>query len=67
MLRTEPGEKFMPAATVPAAQPALDRAGLTIDDIDAVKSHNPFAVNDIVFARETGWDVTAEQSDGTSP
>lgn len=51
--RTEKG--FMPQAPVEAAQNALADAGLQIADIDAVKSHNPFAVNDIVFARETGF------------
>lgn len=45
---------FMPAAPVPAARRALDQAGVAIDRLDAIKSHNPFAVNDIVFARETG-------------
>jgi acetyl-CoA acetyltransferase family protein len=59
-------EKFMPAAPVPAAQQALDRAGLTIDDIDAIKSHNPFVVNDIVFARETGFDVMKMNNYGSS-
>ena len=46
----------MPAAPVPAARRALAAAGLTIADIAAIKSHNPFVVNDIVFARETGAD-----------
>ena len=32
-------------------------AGLTLDDIDVVKTHNPFIVNDIYFAKETGWNV----------
>lgn len=50
--RVEPA--FMPAAPVPAARRALDQAGIGIEQIDAIKSHNPFAVNDIVFARETG-------------
>ena len=59
-------EKFMPAATVPAAQQALDGAGLTIDQVDAVKSHNPFAVNDVVFARETGYDVMKMNNYGSS-
>jgi acetyl-CoA acetyltransferase len=45
----------MPAAPVPAARRALDAAGLGVADIDAVTSHNPFAVNDAVFARETGF------------
>ena len=46
----------MPYAPVPAAKAALAHAGLAIRDIDCVKSHNPFAVNDIVFSRETGFD-----------
>ena len=56
----------MPAAPVPAAQNALDAAGLTIDEIDCVKTHNPFVVNDIVFARETGWDVLNMNNYGSS-
>ncbi|MDK3018636.1 thiolase family protein [Pseudodonghicola flavimaris] len=46
----------MPEAPVRAAARALQAAGLEIGAIDAVTSHNPFAVNDIVFARETGFD-----------
>ena len=59
-------EKFMPAAPVPAARQALERAGMTIKDIDAIKSHNPFAVNDIVFARETGYDLMSMNNYGCS-
>jgi acetyl-CoA acetyltransferase len=44
----------MPEATVPAAQRALAQAGLTIDQIDAIKTHNPFALNDLYFARAMG-------------
>src|SRR5262245_24613964 len=36
----------MPEAPVPAARRALERAGLRIGDMAAIKSHNPFAVND---------------------
>ncbi|HMN43813.1 MAG TPA: hypothetical protein PKE27_04540 [Povalibacter sp.] len=46
----------MPEAPVLATRRALEHAGVSIKDIKdikAVKSHNPFAVNDIVFARET--------------
>jgi len=32
-------------AVAPACRAALDAAGLAIGDVDAVKSHNPFAVN----------------------
>jgi len=41
----------MPQAPVPAALSALGDAGLEIGRIDAIATHNPFAVNDIYFAR----------------
>ena len=47
---------YMPEATVPAAQRALAQAGRSIGQIAAVKTHNPFALNDIFFARSTGID-----------
>ena len=56
----------MPEAPVPAARKALDQAGLEIGDIDCVKTHNPFAVNDIVFARETGFDLMDMNNFGCS-
>ncbi len=64
MARAE--KAFMPYAPVPAAQRALDDAGVSLDKIDAVKTHNPFAVNDIVFSRETGRDVMAMNNYGCS-
>jgi len=48
---------YMPEAPVPAAMKALEKAGLTIADLDAVKTHNPFAANDIYFASQTGYDI----------
>jgi acetyl-CoA acetyltransferase len=39
---------------VPAALRALDAAGKSMDDIAAITTHNPFAVNDLWFCRETG-------------
>ena len=53
MARVEPG--YMPMAPAPAALNALKAAGLGIAQVDAVKTHNPFAVNDIAFARDTGF------------
>ncbi|HEX8554927.1 MAG TPA: thiolase family protein, partial [Sphingomonas sp.] len=44
----------------------LDAAGVAIDAIDAVKSHNPFAVNDVVFARSTGCPVERMNNYGCS-
>jgi len=42
----------MPMAVPVAAKLALQRAGISIHDCKAVKTHNPFAVNDIWFSRE---------------
>jgi acetyl-CoA C-acetyltransferase len=44
----------MPEAPIPAAKRALEQAGLKIGEMKAVKTHNPFAVNDVLFSRETG-------------
>ncbi len=48
---------FMAMAVAPAAKMALGRAGVTAAQIKAVKTHNPFAANDIHLARELGLDV----------
>lgn len=45
----------MPTAPVPAAQAALADANIGITGIDVVTTHNPFAVNDIYFSRQTGF------------
>lgn len=57
---------MMPEAPVPAARRALDAAGIGMGAVDAVKSHNPFAVNDAVFARETGFPVERMNNYGCS-
>ncbi len=59
-------KSFMPAATVPASLQALERAGIGIGDLAAIKSHNPFAVNDIVFAHETGANLNNMNNYGCS-
>ena len=59
-------EKMMPLAPVPATKAALADADVSIDRIDAVKSHNPFIVNDIVFAKETGYDADRINNYGCS-
>lgn len=56
----------MPAAPIPASKQALERAGKTIADMAAIKSHNPFAVNDIAFARAFGIDWRAMNNFGSS-
>ncbi len=57
---------FMPAAPIKAAAVALERAGIGIDAVDAIKSHNPFAVNDIALARAFGLDWRGMNNFGSS-
>jgi acetyl-CoA acetyltransferase len=52
--RTQPS--LMPEAPAFAVQALLERCGVTMDDLAVVKNHNPFAVNDAVFTRVTGYD-----------
>ncbi len=47
----------MAMAPVPASKMALEKAGLDIKEIKAIKTHNPFAANDIYMANELGIDV----------
>ncbi|HRP29394.1 MAG TPA: thiolase family protein, partial [Burkholderiaceae bacterium] len=56
----------MPEATVPAAQSALAQAGKSVAQMAAIKTHNPFALNDIVFARGTGCKLEAMNNFGCS-
>jgi acetyl-CoA acetyltransferase len=56
----------MPAAPVPAAQMALDRAGITIKDVAVIKTHNPFAANDLYFAKKFGIDLKKMDNYGCS-
>jgi acetyl-CoA acetyltransferase len=57
---------YMPEATVPAAQCALAQAGKRIDQIAAIKTHNPFAVNDLLFAKANGVDWRNMNNHGCS-
>jgi acetyl-CoA C-acetyltransferase len=56
----------MPKAPVPAAEMALDDAGLSIAEVDVIKTHNPFAVNDAYFARRMGVQVKDMNNYGSS-
>lgn len=62
--RAKPG--FMAQATVPAARQALEGAGLDIQDVSAIKTHNPFAVNDVYFCHEMGVAPEAMNNYGSS-
>jgi acetyl-CoA acetyltransferase len=62
--RVEPGA--MPKAPVPAARAALEDAGIGIGDVAVIKTHNPFAVNDVWFGRELGVDANELNPFGSS-
>jgi acetyl-CoA acetyltransferase len=53
--RAEKGR--MPKAATLAAQRALASAGVGIDQIKFVTTHNPFAVNDLWFSQQTGYSL----------
>jgi len=59
-------QAYMPEAPVPAARAALAQAGIGVGDLAAVKTHNPFAVNDILLARETGFPLAKINNYGCS-
>jgi len=54
-VRAHPG--LMPESPVLAVQKLLERTGVRLADIAVLKNHNPFAVNDAVFAKvmEHDW------------
>ena len=56
----------MPEAPIPAAMRALQAAGLAIDRMNAVKTHNPFALSDILFSRMTGFALEKMNNFGCS-
>jgi len=57
---------YMPEAMLPAAQRALSQAGRSVAQMTAIKTHNPFAVNDLFFAGQTGADLKSMNNYGCS-
>jgi acetyl-CoA acetyltransferase len=57
---------YMAQAIIPAAKQALSRADISIKDCQVIKTHNPFAVNDIYFCREMGVKPEAMNNFGSS-
>lgn len=56
----------MPKAPLPAGERALRDAGLSLGEIHVVKTHNPFAVNDLWWAQQTGYPLEAMNPYGCS-
>ncbi len=57
---------YMAQAIIPATRQALSRAGITIQELRVIKTHNPFAVNDIYFECEMGVKKEAMNNYGSS-
>jgi acetyl-CoA acetyltransferase len=57
---------FMAKAVVPAAKMALEKAGIGVNDVKAIKTHNPFAANDVFMAKEMSLDVNSFNNYGSS-
>ena len=57
---------YMAQAIVPAARKALKEGGISMADVTAIKTHNPFAVNDIYFSQEMDVDVKDMNNYGSS-
>lgn len=62
--RVEKGH--MPEAPTPASKVALEKAGIRVADLAAVKTHNPFAVNDLAMAKLLGIDDAIFNNYGSS-
>ena len=52
-------------AVLPSSKKALEKAGIAINDVKTIKTHNPFVVNDIYLAREFGIDATGFNNYGS--
>ncbi len=62
--RTQKG--FMPKANAPAVHRVLKQAGVALNDIKTIKTHNPFAVNDVFLKRELGIPLEGMNNYGCS-
>jgi acetyl-CoA acetyltransferase len=63
-VRAQPA--LMPEAPALAVEKLLARTGLAVTDIAVMKNHNPFAVNDAVFAKRLGVDWRDMNRTGSS-
>ena len=57
---------MMPEAPAMAVKKLLARTGLTMADMKVVKDHNPFAVNDAIFAKVFDYDWREMNKTGCS-
>lgn len=53
--------KIMGVGPVPATRRALEKAKLTVDDLDLIEANEAFAAQSIAVARDLGWENTMEK------
>jgi len=63
-VRTNPA--MMPESPTLAVQKLLTKTGLTMADMAVVKNHNPFAINDAIFAKVMDYDWQKVNKTGCS-
>ncbi|MCI6568366.1 MAG: acetyl-CoA C-acetyltransferase [Dysosmobacter sp.] len=56
--------KIMGVGPVPASRQAMEKAGVTIDDIDLVEANEAFAAQSIAVARELNFDMSKVNVNG---
>ncbi len=56
---------FMAMAVIPAVKMALEKADININDVKAIKTHNPFASNDIYLVQQMDIDVNGFNNYGS--
>lgn len=59
-------QAYMAAAVTPCAEMALKNANIKVADLAAVKTHNPFTVNDVVMQKLMGIDENIFNNYGSS-
>lgn len=57
---------YMAMAVVPAVRMALEKAGIGINDVKAIKTHNPFAANDVYLSQQMNIDINSFNNYGSS-
>jgi len=57
---------YMPKANEPAIRRVLERAGISLQEVKAIKTHNPFAVNDCFLNRALGIPLEGMNNYGSS-
>ena len=63
-VRADPG--MMAEAPAMAVGKLMDRVGLSVNDMAVIKDHNPFAVNDAIFAQVFNYDWRKMNNNGSS-